>query len=322
MNVLLVGGAGYIGSVASRVFLSGGAKVTVLDNLLFGGESLIDLLKNPMFKFIHGDIQDKKIISKTMDGIDIVINLAAIVGEPLCAKYPKLAYDTNYTAACAIGDIAKGKEIKKYIFVSTCSNYGINTSDEDATEEANVNPLSLYADTKINAEKYILSLTSSSFSPTIVRFATVFGLSPRMRFDLLVSEFTKQAFLLKEVTVYKPEVFRPLIHVYDAANALFLLSKTSNKIKAEIFNIGYGNFQKMEIIEKIISKIPSTKVNTLKGTGDNRNYRVSFKKIEKNLGFTAKYSLDYGIEELLQALKWGVFINPGDIRYTNNLMKS
>lgn len=315
MKILITGGAGYIGSVATRLFLSKGAKVTVLDNLLFGGEALIDLFKNPKFRFIYGDIRKKTDLESAIKDVDIVINLAALVGEPLCSKYPKLAKEINYQAACIIGDIAKKIGVKKYIFVSTCSNYGINTNEE-ATEETAVNPLSLYAETKINAEKYILSLASASFSPIVVRFATIFGISPRMRFDLLVSGFVKEAFLTKKITVYKPEVFRPLIHVNDAAKALFLLAKTSKKIKGEVFNIGLGNYRKKEIIEKIIARIPSVKVKLITAVKDKRDYKVSFEKIGKRLGFRAKRSLDEGIDELIQALKWNVFPNPNDSRYT------
>ena len=319
MNVLILGGAGYIGSVTTRLFLSRGANVTVLDKLLFGGEHLIDILKNPKFKFIHGDIRNKLDIQSAVTGVDIVINLAAIVGEPLCAKYPDIAYDTNYKAACAVGDLAKENGIRKYIFISTCSNYGINTDSEEATEQSKVSPVSLYAETKVNAEKYVLNLKSDSFSTTIVRFATVFGLSPRMRLDLLVSEFVKQAFFTGKITIYKPEVFRPLIHTTDAAKALFLLAKTSKNISGEIFNVGYGNYQKKEIVKKIIARMPSVKMTILSSAKDKRDYRVSFEKIKKKLGFKAVFSLEEGIEEIIQALKWRLFINPDDTRLTNNL---
>lgn len=319
MNVLILGGAGYIGSVTTRLFLSRGAKVTVLDKLLFGGEHLIDILENPKFKFIHGDIRNKLDIQSAIADVDIIINLAAIVGEPLCAKYPDIAYDTNYKAACDVGNLAKENGIRKYIFVSTCSNYGINTGTKEATEQSKVFPISLYAETKVNAEKYILNLKSDSFATIVVRFATVFGLSPRMRLDLLVSEFVKQAFFSGKIAVYKPEAFRPLIHVTDAAKVLFLLAKTSKNINGEIFNVGYGNYQKREIVEKIIAKMPSVKMVILDSAKDKRNYRVSFKKIKKTLGFKAVYSLDAGIEEIIQTLKWGLFLNPDDTRFTNNL---
>lgn len=317
MKVLIIGGAGYIGSVTTRLFLSHRAKVTVLDNLIFGGESLVDLLENPNFKFVYGDIRNKIDIQSAAKGKDAIINLAAIVGEPLCTQYPKLAYDTNYKAACITGDIAKKEGVKKYIFVSTCSNYGINNDNKEATETSKVNPLSLYAETKINAERYILKLTSDRFSTTVVRFATIFGVSPRMRFDLLVSEFVKEAFLFGKITVYKPEVFRPLVHITDAAMALFLLAITSQKIQGEIFNVGFGNYRKREIIDKIVACMPSVKVEPIDTAKDKRDYKVSFEKIRKTLGFRAKHSLEEGIEETMQVLKWGLFPNPNDSRYTN-----
>lgn len=321
MKVLIIGGAGYIGSVATRLFLSRGAKVTVLDDLLFGGESLLDLFQNPKFKFIYGDVRNKQTVQSAVKKIDIVINLAAIVGEPLCAKVPEQAYDINYKAACYVGDIAKKERVKKYIFISTCSNYGINANKQEATEQSEVNPLSIYAETKVNAEKYILKLESHSFCPTVIRLATVFGLSPRMRFDLLVSEFVKEAYLYGKISVYAPQVFRPLIHVTDAAMALFLLAKTTKNIKGEIFNAGYGNYRKIDIIRKITTLIPSMKVDVIGKTKDKRDYRVSFEKIRKTLNFKAKISLEKGIEEIIQALKWGIFQNPNDNRYINTILE-
>jgi len=319
MKVLIIGGAGYIGSVTTRLFLSHKAKVTVLDNLLFGGESIVDLLNNPNFNFIHANIKNKAICKSAIKDMDAVINLAAIVGEPLCAKYPKLAYKTNYQAACMIGDLAKKNAVKKYIFASTCSNYGINTNPGGATEETKTNPLSLYAETKINAEEYIVKLSSDSFSPVVVRFATIFGLSPRMRFDLLVSEFVKEAYLSGKITVYAPEVFRPLIHVADAAMALFEIAKTTKEIKGQIFNAGFKNYKKIDIAKKIIAMMPSVKIDIQGEIKDKRDYNVSFEKIRKILGFQAQYSLEKGISETLQALKWGLFQNPNDIRYKNTM---
>lgn len=321
MKILIIGGAGYIGSITTRLFLSQGAKVSVLDNLFFGGESLLDLLQNPNFKFIYGDVRDKKTVRSAVEGIDTVINLAAIVGEPLCAKTPKQAYDINYKAACHIGNIAKKQGVKKYIFISTCSNYGINANKQAATEQSAVNPLSLYAETKVNAEKYILKLTSNSFSPTVIRFATAFGLSPRMRFDLLVSEFIKEAYLHGKISVYAPQVFRPLIHVKDAATALFLLAKTTKNIRGEIFNAGFGNYKKVDIIRKISARMPAVKINIIGEAKDKRDYKVSFEKIKKTLNFKAKVSLEKGIEETIQALKWGIFQNLNDSCYTNTIVE-
>jgi len=320
MKVLIIGGAGYIGSTATRVFLSHGDLVTVLDNLLFGKESLFELSDNPNYKLIKGDIRNKSDVENAIKDTDVIINLAAIVGEPLCAKYPELAYETNYKAACMVGDIAKKNSVKKYIFISTCSNYGISTTATGATEDSKLSPLSLYAETKINAETYISGLASDSFSPIIVRFATVFGLSPRMRFDLLVSEFIKEAYLRNKIIVYNPDVFRPLIHVIDAAQALLLLAETSKKIQGEIFNVGFDNYQKKEIINIIQTRMPNVEISLLKEGADKRDYRVSFEKIKKMLGYKPEHSLETGIDETIKALKQNLFPNPDDSRYKNTDM--
>lgn len=318
MKVLVTGGAGYIGSVLVRKLLEKGNKIVVLDNLLFGGESLIAILPNPNLNFIKGDIRDKKSIKHAIKGVEGIIHLAAIVGEHACKPYPKKAQEINYTATCLLADMAKSSGVKRFIFASTCSNYGISDQDKLATENSPLHPISLYAETKVNAEKYILSLTSTSFHPTILRISTVFGLSPRMRFDLLVSEFIKDAMIKKSLTVYKPNAFRPLIHIQDLANGIFsILSTTPKKVSGEIFNLGFNNYRKRDIIEYIKLKLPKTRIRYVEGKGDNRDYRVSFEKAEKVLNFKAKLDVKAGVDETINAIKNGIFRNIEDSRFGN-----
>lgn len=318
MKVLLVGGAGYIGSVLCRKLLAKGHFVIVFDNLLFGGESVIDLLNNPNFKFISGDIRKEGEVTVALEGVEAVINLAAIVGEDLCLAQPKVALETNYTAACNLTERAKKLGISRFIFASTCSNYGISKANTLATEESALNPISLYAETKVKAEDYILQLASSNFHPCVLRLATVFGLSPRMRFDLLVSELVKEAFISNTLTVYKQNAWRPLVHVRDAAEAFMaVILAEHEKINKQVFNVGFDNYQKKELVNLIKKEIPNLKVEILKDKGDRRNYRVSFEKINSVLGFKAVHSVKEGIQELLQVLRWGVFPDLQSYRYTN-----
>lgn len=318
MKILVVGGAGYIGSVLCRKLLTKGHFVIVFDNLLFGGESLIDLLDDPNFKFILGDVRKEKDVAAALKSVDSVINLAAIVGEDLCLAQPKVALETNYTAACNLVEKAKKLGISRFLFASTCSNYGISKANTLATEESALNPISLYAETKVKAEDYILKLASNNFHPCVLRLATVFGLSPRMRFDLLVSEFVKEAFISNKLTVYKPNAWRPLIHVRDVAEAFMaVILAEHKKINKQVFNVGFDNYQKKGLVNLIKKEIPNLKIEILKDKGDRRDYRVSFEKINSVLGFKAVYSLKEGIQELLQVLRWGVFPDFQSYHYTN-----
>lgn len=317
MNVCVVGGAGYIGSVLCRQLLAKGHSVRVLDNLLFGGESIVGLLPLGEFDFVYGDIRSQKDVLSAVENIDIVVNLAAMVGEHHCLTDPKAANDINYQGACELAEIALKKDINRLIFVSTCSNYGISKADELATEDSPLNPISLYAQTKVKAERFVLKLDKKRFSPTVLRLATVFGLSPRMRFDLLVGELVKEAFLYGKLSVYKPHSWRPLISVEDVAEAIAAVIKAPlEKIRGEVFNVGIGNYQKIDLADLIQKEIPTLKVH-IQDKGDSRDYKVSFDKIKNVLGFVAKCSVEKGIKEIYKSLRWGVFKDPDSYRYTN-----
>lgn len=318
MNICIVGGAGYIGSVLCRQLLAKGYRVRIFDNLLFGGEALVELLHLPEFDFVYGDIRNQEDVHNAVENTDIVVNLAAMVGEHHCLTDPKAAKDINFRGACKLAGIAKKKGVRRLIFVSTCSNYGISETDEYATEDSPLKPISLYAETKVKAEKFILKLDSKRFSPTVLRLATVFGLSPRMRFDLLLSELLKEAFFYGKISVYKPRAWRPLISVEDVAGAIIrVIEAPLEKIKGEIFNVGFGNYRKIDLVDMIQKEIANLKVYTREDKGDKRDYKVSFDKIKRLLGFTAKRSVEEGIKEILQAFRWGIFKDSESYRYTN-----
>lgn len=318
MRVLVIGGAGYIGSVLAKYLLKKGYFVAVFDNLQFGGESILDLFQNERFRFIHGDIRNKAQVIKALKGIDSVVHLAAVVGDPAGKINPQATEEINYKGSKNVCDSAKNLGIKRFIQISTCSNYGISDENHPATEESPLHPISLYATTKIAAEKYVIKQTDNNFCVCILRLATAYGISYRMRFDLLINEIVRDGFLNKKVIVYQPLAWRPFVHVYDICRAIeTTLNASANKIAGEIFNVGSKNYQKQEIVDHIKKYIPDCREEIVNTMADQRNYSVNFGKIKKVLGFKAQISLDDGIKEMLNFLEIGIFKNPMDYRYTN-----
>lgn len=318
MRILVTGGAGYIGSILTRQLLRKRYAVTVFDNLQFGGESVIDLLSEKNFQLVNGDIRNKKEVAGVLKNIECVIHLAALVGEPACKINPKATEDINYKGAKIVCDLAKIAGIKRFIHISTCSNYGISDVNHPATEEAELHPTSLYAQTKIAAEKYVIRQANNNFSACILRLATAYGISPRMRFDLLINEIVRDAYLKKKVVLYQPLAFRPFVHVSDIARAILTCLEASEiKIKGQVFNVGSSNYQKQEVVKHIKKYIPQCKDEIVDATTDIKNYSVNFEKIKKALGFEAKINLNSGVKEILFALRLGIFKDLTDYRYTN-----
>ncbi len=317
-KILITGGAGYIGSVLTRQLVQKGYMVTVFDNLQFGGEATIDLLSHKRFKLVRGDIRNKAQVQDALKNIDCVVNLAALVGDLACSIDTKATNDINYSGAKIVCDVSKASGLKRFIHISTCSNYGISDTKHPATEEATLHPISLYATTKIAAERYVITQTSNDFPVCILRLATAYGLSPRMRFDLLVNEFLRDAFVKKKISVYQPLAWRSFVHVFDIAQAIHLaLAAPKKKINGQIFNVVNKNYQKQEIVNFIKKYIPGCKEEIINSAADKRDYNVSSEKIKKTLGFKAKIGLQAGMKEMLTALKTGIFKDPTDYRYTN-----
>lgn len=318
MNVLVTGGAGYLGSVLVSKLLEENHKVRVLDALMFGGESILPFIYNKSFEFIRGDIRNKETVSKSLEDIDCVFHLAALVGEPACSVNAKLTEQINHESAVLVGKIAQEKGVKRFIFTSTCSNYGISNLDELATEESPLNPLSLYAETKIATEKDLLGLSDEKFTVCILRLATIFGLSPRMRFNLLINEIVREAYVKKRILLYKEDAWRPYAHTEDAADSLIsILNADSKKINHEIFNVGTENYQKKELVNLVKKYVPDLIIDRQGGLPDNRDYKVSFEKIKKVIGFIPRRKVTDGIDELFWAVKNNVFSNLYDERYTS-----
>lgn len=310
-KVLVIGGAGYIGSVLCPALLNAGYAVRSLDNFIYGSsESLSNVWEHPDFEFNSGDIRDETSLNKALEGIDHIVLLAALVGDPICKKYPEQAIQINREAPKRLFHLAEATGVKRFIFTSTCSNYGLRNNDAPADENSVLNPVSLYAETKVAVEKFLLSQNSPAVEPVILRLATAFGISPRMRFDLTVSEFTRELALGNELLVYDEDTWRPYCHIRDIAQAIILaLNAPSEKVKSQVFNVGSdaNNFTKKQIVEVLQKHLPNAKVAYKSGGHDPRNYRVSFEKIERALGFNATINVEGNIVRLLEAIKSGVY---------------
>ena len=284
-KILVTGGAGYIGSILVPELLKKGHEVTVYDSLLFGGNSLLTNFLNPNFYFIQGDIRDEEKLKKCLVGKDIIIHLAAIVGYPACQKNPQLTIDVNLTATKKLVDNLLPEQY--LLFGSTGSNYG-SVEDGVCTEETELNPLSLYGETKTEAEKYIISNSKS----TAFRFATAFGLSPRLRLDLLINDFVNKAINQKYIVVYESHFMRTFIHVKDIARSFLFAIENEKKMSKQVYNVGGNsmNYSKRHVCNLIQDKIDYyLHLADIGADADKRNYVVSYDKINR-LGFETTIS--------------------------------
>ena len=306
-KILLVGGKGYIGSVIIDDFVNKNFQIKSLDFDIYNDQKDINLNKSEKVEFIKFDIRNTNLIDEHLKDVDHVIILAGLVGEFITKKYPKLSKEINEDSIINLIDkVDKFKNIQNLIFVSTCSNYGITKNNILVNENYSLNPLSPYAKAKVKIENYLLNKKNISYAPTILRFATAFGLSPRMRFDLTVNHFCYSMIKDKQIEVFDPKTWRPYCHVKDFSRLILkVLQSDSKLINQRVFNAGSdsNNFTKEGIVNLIKKRLPETKVLFKKDGVDKRDYRVSFSKVEKELGFKAKYNVDYGIDEILDLLK-------------------
>jgi nucleoside-diphosphate-sugar epimerase len=313
-HVLIIGGAGYIGTVLTDHLLNAGYNVRSLDLFLYdNNHCVMSFIGRRGYESLYGNFCDKNTLDDALSGITDVVFLAGLVGDPITKKYPKASRAINDLGVRSAIQHLNGKGLNRLIFVSTCSNYGLIKEQEIADENFELKPLSLYAKAKVGAEQYLLNLNGKiDFTPTVLRFATAFGLSPRMRFDLTVSEFTRELALGKELLVYDANTWRPYCHVRDFARLItMVLDSSVDQVGFEVFNAGgdINNYTKQSILEAIVTHLPDAKIRYKEHGGDPRNYRVSFRKVQNTLGFEPKYSVTEGITELLMALKNHVFDN-------------
>jgi len=316
-SILVTGGAGYVGSVVVKKLVEEGFNVTVIDSLIFGKDGISDLLDKNQIKLFNLDLRETQKIENILKNIDCVIHLAAIVGEPLCKKIPNAAEQINEFVTKNLALLCKKNNVKRFIFASTCSNYG--TSSEVVDETSPTQPLSLYSKTKVNSEKFILNLKSESFEPCIFRFATAYGLSPRMRFDLLVQEFIRDAIVDNKISIFGADFWRPFIHVEDMATAcICAINADSNLVSGEIYNVGNEkeNYTKISLANIIEKFLPSIKIEIVESKNDLRSYKVSFEKIKNNLNFSPKYSIENTVEKIIEKIHLNK-LNPKDSEFSN-----
>ena len=316
-SVLVTGGAGYVGSVLTRKLVEKSFDVKVVDTLVFGDDGISSLIKNKKIEFYNIDIRHTHELDKILENVYCVIHLAAIVGEPLCKRIPEAAKQINEFATKNLINSCKKNNVKRFIFASTCSNYG--SSSKIVDESSTVNPLSLYSECKINSEKFILEKNDEEFQTCILRFATAHGLSPRMRFDLLVQEFLRDAYVDKKISIFGQDFWRPLIHVNDMADAcISVLNATDKLVSGEIFNVGSNNenYTKNQLAKIIQKFIPDSKIEVINSKNDPRNYRVSFEKIKNNLNFQPKKSVEESVKEILTKIELND-LDPRDSEFSN-----
>lgn len=321
-KIIILGGAGYIGSVLTAILLKKKYQVVCIDSLKFGKNSILKFKKVKNYKFYKIDTKYAEKIAKISDNSYAVVDLSGIVGDPACNINKKNTYFSNYYNTKEIVDRLKQKTIKKFIYASSCSVYGSSKGKKLIKETSQVKPISLYAELKIKCEKYILKNASNNFSPTILRLATVFGYSPRQRFDLVINLFTLFEYLNKKIQVFGGNQYRPNVHVYDVGTAILKCIESDNSlVKNQIFNVGSNKLNhKIIDLARLIGK--KTEIEIKKTLTDERDYHIDFTKIKKKLNFKTSFTVQSGSKHLIDKIKKENLLRKNLKRYSNLKVES
>ena len=320
-RTLVTGGTGYVGIKVVEEMRRAGRDVRVLDVLLHGQEELATEQREQGVDVVVGDIRDDDARRRALEGIDEVVHLAAIVGDPACAIDPDASTDVNVNGTRALLEDAVAAGVQRFVFASTCSNYGrMSDPTVPVTEEGELAPISLYAEQKVSMERSILGRDFARLNPTCLRFATIYGVAERMRFDLTVNEFTRDLWNGRVLDVYGEQFWRPYIHVHDAARAVrTVLEAPPEKTAGEVFNAGRSeeNYTKQMLVEAIRKQVDRGTVTYVKRREDPRDYKVSFKKISSVLRFETTLTVPQGIAEIARAFDEDRWPDPWGPRYRN-----
>ena len=317
-NVLVIGGAGYIGSAVLPKLLEKGYHVRLLDLLLYGTEPIDDLINHPRLEIIQADFRQVHKVLEAMRGMDAVIHLGAIVGDPACALDEDLTVEVNLMATRMIAEVAKSVGVERMVFASTCSVYG--AGEQTLDEFSTLNPVSLYARSKIASEEVLASMADDHFAPVILRFGTIYGLSGRTRFDLVINLLTAKALNEGQITVFGGDQWRPFVHVDDAASAVVKAFEAPLSVaRNEVFNVGSNdqNYTINQVAEIIHRIIPTAELINMGSDTDLRNYRVDFTKAKQILNLSPNWTVERGIEQVMTAIQSGQVTNYQEAKYSN-----
>jgi nucleoside-diphosphate-sugar epimerase len=318
--IVVTGGAGYIGVPLSLGLAGSGRKVRAPDVLLHDQRDVVAALEEAGVELIQGDIRDAAVRERALTGADAVVHLAAIVGDPACARDPELSRQVNVEGSRSLAEDAERLGVKRLVFASTCSNYGRMADPTTPIDEEGVlAPVSLYAEQKVSIEKGLLA-RNGNLRPTCLRFATVYGVAPRMRFDLTVNEFTRDLWSGRKLEVFGEQFWRPYVHVRDAGRAIrTVLDAPVESVGGAVFNVGRSgeNYRKLDLVEEIRKLTDNGEVSYVRRDEDPRDYKVSFDKIRNVLGFETEMTVPDGIAEVIAALEENRFGDPFDGHYRN-----
>ena len=320
-EVVVTGGAGYIGAPLCLELAASGRSVRALDVLLHDQSAVAGTLEQAGVRLIRADIRDSAAREAALSGADAVVHLAAIVGDPACARDPELANEVNVEGTRSLVRDAARLGVRRFVFASTCSNYGRMADPTTPIDETGVlAPVSLYAEQKVAMEKALLESEDSALEPVCLRFATIYGVAPRMRFDLTVNEFTRDLWADRRLEVFGEQFWRPYVHVRDAGRAVrTVLEAPSDRVAGDVFNVGRSgeNYRKLDLVEEIRKQTDRGEVVYVRRDEDPRDYKVSFDKVRAVLGFETEMTVPDGIAEVLDALEQDRFGDPFDGRYRN-----
>lgn len=321
MRVLVTGGAGYVGVPLCSTLAAAGYQVRAMDVLLHGQDHVVAELDRVGVELVRADFRDVTTRRSALKDVDAVVHLAAIVGDPACGLDPEGSEAVNVAGSTDLIADAETSGVRRFVFASTCSNYGRMADPTVPIDETGeLSPVSLYARQKVAVEKQLLGLSTKDMLPTCLRLATVYGVAPRMRFDLTVNEFALELWAGRQLEVFGEQFWRPYVHVRDVARAIQLvLAADESQVQHQVFNVGRSdqNFRKSDLVEFLLERLPESDVSFVQRTDDPRDYKVNFDKIAATLGFDLTMTVPAGIDEVIEELKRGAFENPTGRLYRN-----